>query len=47
MAHKNAALHMKTWRHKNREKYNQYVKLQMRKHREWKKIQLEFLSILL
>ena len=42
MAHKNAAQHMKTWRHKNRIKYNEYVKLQMRNIGHGKRFNLNF-----
>ena len=45
--HANANTHMATWRNKHKEKYNDYVKGQMKKFRIWKKIQLEFLAILL
>lgn len=45
--HANANTHMANYRNKNKDKYNEYIKIQMRKFRIWKKIQIEFLSILL
>ena len=45
--HANANTHMTTWRHAHAKHYNQYQKEIMRKVRLWKKIQMEFLSILL
>lgn len=45
--HPNATIHTLTWRNKHTDTYNKYQKELMRKVRIWKKIQIEFLSILL
>ena len=45
--HANANAHMANYRKNHKEKYNEYIKIQMRKFRVWKRIQIEFLSILL
>jgi hypothetical protein len=45
--HKNAVIHSLTWRKKNTEAYNQYMKCFMTKKRIWKVISMEFLKILL
>jgi hypothetical protein len=35
------------WRYENREKYNEICKFAMIRHREWAKIRLVFLNVLL
>lgn len=47
MVHVNAIEHMRTYRKSHRDTYNEYMKLNMRKVRIWKKISMEFLKILL